>query len=94
MNMVIIGTGLAGAHAAQELRSQGLAGDSTLIGDEPHPPYERPPLSKGLLLGTAQPVRHWSARAATRSRPEARAPAPGRRAAPASRPTPAPARQR
>ena len=55
MNIVIIGTGLAGAHAAQELRSQGHAGDITLIGDEPHPPYERPPLSKGLLLGTADP---------------------------------------
>jgi 3-phenylpropionate/trans-cinnamate dioxygenase ferredoxin reductase subunit len=55
VNIVIIGTGLAGAHAAQELRAQGHTGDITLIGDEPHPPYERPPLSKGLLLGTADP---------------------------------------
>jgi 3-phenylpropionate/trans-cinnamate dioxygenase ferredoxin reductase subunit len=55
VNIVIIGTGLAGAHAAQELRTQGHTGDIILIGDEPHPPYERPPLSKGLLLGTAEP---------------------------------------
>ncbi|WP_445258139.1 NAD(P)/FAD-dependent oxidoreductase [Nocardioides aurantiacus] len=55
MNIVIIGTGLAGAHAAEELREQGHSGDITLIGEEPHPPYERPPLSKGLLLGTADP---------------------------------------
>ncbi len=55
MNIVIIGAGLAGASAATELRSQGHSGDITLIGDEPHPPYERPPLSKGLLLGSADP---------------------------------------
>jgi len=55
MNIVIIGAGLAGANAAQELRAQGHAGDITLVGTEPHPPYERPPLSKGLLLGTADP---------------------------------------
>ncbi len=55
MNIVIIGAGLAGANAAQELRAQGHTGDLTLIGDEPHPPYERPPLSKGLLLGSADP---------------------------------------
>ncbi|MFC7359415.1 NAD(P)/FAD-dependent oxidoreductase [Nocardioides astragali] len=55
MNIVIIGAGLAGANAAQELRAQGHTGDITLIGDEPHPPYERPPLSKGLLLGDVDP---------------------------------------
>jgi 3-phenylpropionate/trans-cinnamate dioxygenase ferredoxin reductase subunit len=55
MNIVIIGAGLAGASAAEELRAQGHTGDITLIGAEPHPPYERPPLSKGLLLGTADP---------------------------------------
>ena len=55
MNIVIVGTGLAGANAAQELRAQGHTGDITLVGDEPHPPYERPPLSKGLLLGSADP---------------------------------------
>jgi NADPH-dependent 2,4-dienoyl-CoA reductase/sulfur reductase-like enzyme len=55
MNIVVIGAGLAGANAVEELRTQGYAGDITLIGAEPHPPYERPPLSKGLLLGTADP---------------------------------------
>lgn len=55
MNIVIIGAGLAGAHAAEELRTQGYTGDITLIGSEPHPPYERPPLSKGLLLGSTDP---------------------------------------
>ena len=55
MNIVVIGAGLAGANAVEELRTQGYTGDITLIGAEPHPPYERPPLSKGLLLGTAEP---------------------------------------
>jgi 3-phenylpropionate/trans-cinnamate dioxygenase ferredoxin reductase subunit len=55
MNIVIVGAGLAGANAAEELRNQGYTGDVTMVGAEPHPPYERPPLSKGLLLGTAEP---------------------------------------
>jgi NADPH-dependent 2,4-dienoyl-CoA reductase/sulfur reductase-like enzyme len=55
MHIVIIGAGLAGASAADELRSQGFDGDITMIGAEPHRPYERPPLSKGLLLGDAGP---------------------------------------
>ena len=55
MNIVIVGAGLAGASAADELRSQGYIGDLTLIGSEPHAPYERPPLSKGILLGQADP---------------------------------------
>ena len=55
MNIVVIGAGLAGANAVEELRTQGYTGDITLIGAESHPPYERPPLSKGLLLGTADP---------------------------------------
>ncbi len=55
MNMVIIGGGLASAHAAQELREQGYQGAVTLISAESHLPYERPPLSKGILLGTSDP---------------------------------------
>src|SRR5690349_22329205 len=51
---VIAGAGLAGAKAAETLREQGFTGGITLIGAEPELPYERPPLSKGLLLGTAQ----------------------------------------
>jgi NADPH-dependent 2,4-dienoyl-CoA reductase/sulfur reductase-like enzyme len=50
--MVIVGGGLAGAKAAQTLRSEGYGGRVVLVGDEPVRPYERPPLSKGLLLGT------------------------------------------
>jgi 3-phenylpropionate/trans-cinnamate dioxygenase ferredoxin reductase subunit len=52
VNIVVIGAGLAGANAVQELRDQNYTGDLILIGEEPHLPYERPPPSKGLLLGT------------------------------------------
>ncbi|GAA4084383.1 NAD(P)/FAD-dependent oxidoreductase [Nocardioides kongjuensis] len=55
MNVVVIGGGLAAASAAAELREQGHTGDIVVVGGEPHPPYERPPLSKGLLLGSSQP---------------------------------------
>jgi 3-phenylpropionate/trans-cinnamate dioxygenase ferredoxin reductase subunit len=51
--LVIVGAGSAGANAAQTLRDEGFDGDVVLIGEEPERPYERPPLSKGLLLGTA-----------------------------------------
>ncbi|MBM0238160.1 FAD-dependent oxidoreductase [Micromonospora sp. ATA32] len=49
---VIVGAGLAGAKAAQTLREEGFGGRVLLLGEEPERPYERPPLSKGLLLGT------------------------------------------
>ncbi|MGH8870064.1 MAG: FAD-dependent oxidoreductase, partial [Actinomycetes bacterium] len=49
--IVIAGGGLAGARTAQALREHGYAGDVTLVGAEPHPPYDRPPLSKALLQG-------------------------------------------
>jgi 3-phenylpropionate/trans-cinnamate dioxygenase ferredoxin reductase subunit len=52
VNIVVVGAGLAGAKAVEELRDQGYAGDVILVGAEHHTPYERPPLSKGLLLGT------------------------------------------
>ena len=48
---VIVGASLAGAMAAETLRSEGFEGTIELIGDEPHLPYERPPLSKGALIG-------------------------------------------
>ncbi len=51
MSIVIVGAGLAGATAATELREQGYEGGVVLIGAEEHPPYERPPLSKGYLMG-------------------------------------------
>ncbi|MGQ2952387.1 MAG: NAD(P)/FAD-dependent oxidoreductase [Agrobacterium sp.] len=46
--IVIIGAGEAGTRAAFTLRETGFAGNITLVGTEPHPPYERPPLSKPL----------------------------------------------
>ncbi|MFJ3584909.1 NAD(P)/FAD-dependent oxidoreductase [Streptomyces sp. NPDC090127] len=48
---VIVGGGLAGAKAAETLRSEGFTGRVILIGDERDHPYERPPLSKGYLNG-------------------------------------------
>ncbi|MFF1684878.1 MULTISPECIES: NAD(P)/FAD-dependent oxidoreductase [unclassified Streptomyces] len=48
---VIVGGGLAGAKAAETLRSEGFNGRVILIGDERDHPYERPPLSKGYLQG-------------------------------------------
>src|SRR5690348_1222685 len=50
-NIVIVGGGLAGAKTAEALRSRGFDGAVTILGAEAHRPYERPPLSKGLLLG-------------------------------------------
>ncbi|MFE1343786.1 NAD(P)/FAD-dependent oxidoreductase [Streptomyces sp. NPDC058757] len=49
--LVIVGGGLAGAKAAETLRAEGFNGRVILIGDERDHPYERPPLSKGYLLG-------------------------------------------
>ena len=50
---VIVGGSLAGAKAAETLRAEGFAGEIVLFGAEPELPYERPPLSKGYLLGKA-----------------------------------------
>jgi 3-phenylpropionate/trans-cinnamate dioxygenase ferredoxin reductase subunit len=50
---VIVGASLAGASAAATLRAEGFDGRIVLIGSEPYPPYERPPLSKQLLRGDA-----------------------------------------
>jgi NADPH-dependent 2,4-dienoyl-CoA reductase/sulfur reductase-like enzyme len=49
--VVIVGGGLAGSRAATELRAKGYAGQLTMLGAEPHPPYDRPPLSKKLMMG-------------------------------------------
>ena len=51
--VVLVGGGLAGARAATTLREEGHDGPITLIGAEPHAPYERPPLSKDYLIGKA-----------------------------------------
>ena len=50
-SIVIVGAGQAGGTAALQLRAAGFEGDVALIGAEPHPPYERPPLSKAYLTG-------------------------------------------
>ncbi len=51
MRAVIIGAGQAGAQGAISLRQAGFAGDIVMFGDEPVPPYQRPPLSKAYLQG-------------------------------------------
>jgi NADPH-dependent 2,4-dienoyl-CoA reductase/sulfur reductase-like enzyme/ferredoxin len=68
--VVVVGASLAGLRAGLTLRREGFTGSLTVIGDEPHPPYDRPPLSKQVLMGqvparqTALPRRealdaHW-----------------------------------
>jgi 3-phenylpropionate/trans-cinnamate dioxygenase ferredoxin reductase subunit len=49
--IVIVGASLAGLRAAEALRDEGFSGKLTIIGDEPHEPYDRPPLSKQVLKG-------------------------------------------
>jgi 3-phenylpropionate/trans-cinnamate dioxygenase ferredoxin reductase subunit len=57
--MVIIGAGECGARAASALREHGYQGPVTLVGDEPHHPYERPPLSKDMLSLADAPPPKW-----------------------------------
>ncbi|WP_339128896.1 FAD-dependent oxidoreductase [Streptomyces sp. f51] len=52
--VVVVGAGMAGVQTAVALREQGFTGTVTLIGAEPHQPYDRPPLSKAVLLGKAE----------------------------------------
>ncbi|WP_199837893.1 FAD-dependent oxidoreductase, partial [Streptomyces scabiei] len=47
--IVVVGASAAGLAAAETLRREGYDGTLTLVGDEPHAPYDRPPLSKQLL---------------------------------------------
>ena len=53
--IVIVGASLAGLSAAHALRAEGFAGSLTLVGDERHAPYDRPPLSKQVLRGLYSP---------------------------------------
>ncbi|MGH3519476.1 MAG: NAD(P)/FAD-dependent oxidoreductase [Haloechinothrix sp.] len=55
----IVGASLAGAKAAETLRTEGFDGRLVLIGAEPERPYERPPLSKGYLLGTEEKAKTY-----------------------------------
>jgi len=50
--VVIVGAGLGGLRSAEMLRTHGHRGPITLVGDEPHLPYDRPPLTKQFLAGT------------------------------------------
>jgi 3-phenylpropionate/trans-cinnamate dioxygenase ferredoxin reductase component len=50
--IAVVGAGLAGLRAATTLRAEGFDGRLAILGAEPHRPYDRPPLSKGLLDGT------------------------------------------
>ncbi|MER6125521.1 FAD-dependent oxidoreductase [Streptomyces sp. NPDC001795] len=53
--IVIVGASLAGLRAAETLRAEGFTGSLTMIGDEPYEPYDRPPLSKAVLMDKASP---------------------------------------
>lgn len=59
MHVVVIGAGQAGAALVAKLRALGFSGEITLIGAEPAPPYQRPPLSKAYLLGEMEEERLW-----------------------------------
>lgn len=52
--VVVVGAGVAGVQTGVALREGGFSGPVTLIGAEPHQPYDRPPLSKEVLLGRAE----------------------------------------
>ncbi len=55
--VVVVGASLAGLRAAETLRQHEAVGSVTVVGDEPHRPYDRPPLSKKLLSGEWEPDR-------------------------------------
>ncbi|MGW4498938.1 NAD(P)/FAD-dependent oxidoreductase [Micromonospora sp. NPDC004336] len=55
--IVVVGASLAGLRAAEALRRSGYAGELVLVGDEPHLPYDRPPLTKQVLDGGWRPER-------------------------------------
>ncbi|MGH3915580.1 MAG: NAD(P)/FAD-dependent oxidoreductase [Pseudonocardiaceae bacterium] len=50
-HVVVVGAGLGGLRTVESLRTAGFSGHVSLVGDEPHPPYDRPPLSKEVLSG-------------------------------------------
>lgn len=55
---VVVGNGIAGLTAADGLRAAGFDGELTIVGDEPHPAYSRPALSKSLLVDEADTTSH------------------------------------
>ncbi len=63
-HVIVVGAGLAGWRFVEFVRRDGFEGEITLLGDEPHAPYDRPPLSKQVLSG------RWIADKATLATPE------------------------
>jgi 3-phenylpropionate/trans-cinnamate dioxygenase ferredoxin reductase component len=55
--VVIVGASTAGLNAAEAVREGGFAGEVVIVGEEIHPPYDRPPLSKQILSGAWEPDR-------------------------------------
>jgi 3-phenylpropionate/trans-cinnamate dioxygenase ferredoxin reductase subunit len=55
VDILIVGGGLAGASCAEGLREGGFDGSVLLVGREPHPPYQRPPITKDMLRGESEP---------------------------------------
>lgn len=56
-HVLVVGAGLGGLRTAEQLRAAGHQGRISLVGAEPHPPYDRPPLSKQVLTGEWEPGR-------------------------------------
>ncbi|SDK54191.1 NADPH-dependent 2,4-dienoyl-CoA reductase, sulfur reductase [Nocardioides sp. YR527] len=54
-HLLVVGAGLAGLRAVEGARGAGWSGPITIVGDEPHPPYDRPPLSKAALSSEEEP---------------------------------------
>jgi 3-phenylpropionate/trans-cinnamate dioxygenase ferredoxin reductase subunit len=54
-SVTVVGASLAGLRAVEELRAQGFDGRIAVVGEEPHQPYDRPPLSKAYLAGECPP---------------------------------------
>ena len=59
VHVVVVGAGQAGSAVVAKLRGLGFDGQITLIGEEPAPPYQRPPLSKAYLMGEMEEERLW-----------------------------------
>lgn len=57
--LVVVGASAAGLAAVETLRREGYTGTLTLVGDEPHLPYDRPPLSKQVLASEWEEDRLW-----------------------------------